>query len=139
MKNLIRKIETFYKLAAGANLAAKINMFKSELQKEVMKGVAKINALSQMREYRKSKTLVDFDDAFGKIAQLNFSINELNYLDVIKEINGSMTLLSFVCSRSNVGTGFDPITELGGKDSLSAYVGRIKMIIDEFQRSIKGI
>jgi hypothetical protein len=134
MKSLLQKVELFCKLAADPNLAAKINLFKSEIQKELMKGIAKVNSLSQMKEYRNNKTLIEFDDIFGKLAELNYSINELNYLDTIKEIFGNMNWLFFVCSRSNAGTGFEPITELGGKDSLGAYVGRIKKIIEEFQK-----
>ena len=123
--NLLQACESFEKLAEW-DLSKVVKTFKPQLANEVAAGIRSINRLvTTNKDAAKADSLRSLDEVFGKIGEVVDRMDPIDTrgLDIgIRDIKAFIGSGTFYTNSYNAGTGFDPITRLGGADSPAAHL-----------------
>lgn len=126
LSQLLTRIDNFYKLALNFKLDAIIDNTKMAINAEISAGINALNRLMQNPQYSASTTLQTLDEGFNHLSQMNRHLDPKSDKEEVIQMLQYLGSLEFYTNVSNTGTGYDPLTHVGGVTSLSAYVDRIK-------------
>lgn len=138
--SLLQACENFSKLAEW-DLSKVVKTYKPQLMNEVAAGIRSINYLvTTNKDAAKATSLRVLDDTFGNIGEIvnRLDFNDTRGLDIsLRDMRSIVGTGMFYTSSYNAGTGFDPITRLGGNDSPAAHLNNIWKIIEKMEGYFK--
>lgn len=140
INSLLQACENFNKLAEW-DLSKIVKTYKPQLANEVSAGINSINRLvTTNKEAANAASLQTLDELFGKIGD---TVNRIDPVDTrgldisLRDIRAFVGYGSFYTSSYNAGTGFDPITRLGGADSPAAHLNNILKLVEKLEGYLK--
>lgn len=141
IKKLLQACAAFEKKADSFNLSKVIKTYKPLLQYEYAAGIRSINRLvTTNKNAANARSLEVLDSAFGKIGIIADRLNpeDPRGTDIaIKDMTAAASSAAFYTHPYNAGTGYDPITHMGGNDSPAAHLSKIMEILKKFEVYVK--
>lgn len=134
---LFKKIDNFEKLAAF-DFDNICKNYAEAIKSEVAACINVINKLViSNKKAAKSEGISNIDDALGKINAAASQIAPDFAGKIINDIKSILGNITFYTLPSNAGTGFDPVTRIGGAWSAGAYIDRISDHVKNLEKLYK--